>query len=155
MWYTSAYVCMPATLCALIPVRVYLARFQYSVRLVPFTIGGRVIAGVFGQSVCMCVATLRFYISRSGSSCIRSRVLFAYFVLRTRQIRSSHFRHVCLCSSARDRIDGDVDAIRVPLPGTVSLWRITKKSPATRKHCFLLLLARARAYLRFRFCTKS
>lgn len=58
MWYTSAYVCMPATLCALIPVRVYLARFQYSVRLVPFTIG-RVAAGVFGQSVCVCVCVLR------------------------------------------------------------------------------------------------
>lgn len=123
------------------PVRVYLARRQYSVRLVPFTIG-RAAAGVFGQSPCVCLCVLRpfvLYLSfGSGSSCIRPRVLFAYFVLRTRRIRSSHFRHVCLCSSARDRIDADVDATR----SCTYLFGEARRK-AERKHCFLLLLARA------------
>lgn len=75
-----------------------------------------------------------FYISRSvpGSSCIRPRVLFAYFALRTRRIRSSHFRHVCLCSSARARIDGDVDATR-SRSRTYLSGEVRRK--AGRKHC--------------------
>lgn len=81
-----------------------------------------------GVCVYVCCDPSLLYLSfGSGSSCIRPRVLFAYFVLRTRRIRSSHFRHVCLCSSARDRIDGDVDATRFRCR-TVSLWRSTKKS---------------------------
>jgi len=136
MWYTIAYVCVPATLCAPTPVRVYLARRQV---LVPFTIG-RAAAGVFGQSVCVRVYVCRdpslFYISRSVP--VLPRILFAYFVLRTRRIRSSHFRHVCLCSSTRNCIDGDVDATR-------SRFRTYLSGEVyEEKRCFPLLLARAR-----------
>lgn len=54
--------------------------------------------------------TISLYLPCSALPGYVSCVLFAYFVLRTRRICSSHFRHVCLCSMGS--IDGDVDATR-------------------------------------------
>lgn len=68
-------------------------------------------SGILGQSVATLRPSRPFYIYRPALRGYVSCVLFAYFVLRTRRICPSHFRHVCLCSSVRS-IDGDVDATR-------------------------------------------
>lgn len=97
------------------------------------------------RTIAVCVSrpfAFLYFSFGSGSSRIRPRILFAYFVLRTRRIRSSHFRHVCLCSSTRSRIDGDVDATRF----RTYLSGSTKKSTA-----FL----HVREFIYDSVCTKS
>lgn len=139
MWYTSAYVCMPATLCALIPVRVYLARFQYSVRLVPFTIG-RVAAGVFGQSVCVyvcCDPSLLYLSFGSGSSCTSPRIICLFRSPHTSNpfepfpacvslfFSAGSYRRGCRCNP-------------VPLPYRISLEKYEeKRGESTAFCCFL------------------
>jgi len=78
------------------------------------------------------------------------RVLFAYFVLRTRRARPSHFRHVCLLLlGAEYRRGCRCNLVRI-------FGEIAKKSGrnVAFTFCFPLLLARALAYLRFRVCIR-